>query len=135
MRKGFSLIELMVVISIIGILTAIGAVSFTTAQQKSRDAARKSDMRAVQNALEQYFTVNASEYPTAAADCQAGGLSDIFPGGLPEDPKGDQSYTYVCDADSYCVCAEMESDEGNYYSGACATSGTTKSYFCVVNQQ
>ena len=44
---GFTLIELIVVISIIGILVTIGTATYTTAQQKSRDVRRKQDLAAV----------------------------------------------------------------------------------------
>lgn len=60
-RKGFTLIELLVVIAIIGILATIIVASFTSAQQRSRDARRKADLDAVKKALE-----------LAKADCTGG---------------------------------------------------------------
>ena len=59
---GFTLIELLVVISIIGILVAVSTVSFTNAQQKSRDGRRKADLKGVQQALELYYQANG-KYP------------------------------------------------------------------------
>lgn len=61
--RGFTLIELLVVISIIAILMAVATVSYTNAQQKSRDNKRKSDLKAVQQALELYFQQNG-KYPS-----------------------------------------------------------------------
>ena len=61
-NSGFTLLELLVVISIIGILISLGAVSFTTAQKKSRDARRRTDMKQIQTALELYFN-DAGGYP------------------------------------------------------------------------
>jgi len=55
LKSGFTLIELLVVISIIAILMAVATVSYTNAQQKSRDNKRKSDLKGVQQALELYF--------------------------------------------------------------------------------
>ena len=48
---GFTLIELLVVITIIGILAGFVFVSFTKAQQKSRDSKRKADLEAVKKTL------------------------------------------------------------------------------------
>ena len=51
-KKGFTLIELLVVIAIIGILATFIVASFSSAQQRARDARRKSDLDAVKKALE-----------------------------------------------------------------------------------
>jgi len=61
-KFGFTLVELLVVISIMGILTVIVASSFTGAQQKSRDAARKANLKSVADALNVYYADNGS-YP------------------------------------------------------------------------
>src|SRR3989344_1525650 len=62
LKRGFSLIELLVVITIIAILIGAGTVSYNNAQQKGRDGKRKSDLKAIQQALEQYFQQNG-KYP------------------------------------------------------------------------
>lgn len=54
-NKGFTLIELMVVVVIIAILTSIVATSFAQAKAKSRDAKRISDLAQIQLALELAF--------------------------------------------------------------------------------
>lgn len=59
-EAGFTLIEIIVVMVIIGILVTLGGGSFITSQQKGRDARRKSDLRQIANALELY----ANDHPT-----------------------------------------------------------------------
>ena len=63
LKKGFTLIELLVVILIIGILLSVGTVSYGNAQKKTRDARRKTDLKAIQQALQQYYNKNGT-YPT-----------------------------------------------------------------------
>src|SRR3989344_4746470 len=65
-QKGFTLIELLVVITIIAILVGVAAASYTKAQQKARDGKRKSDLKAVQQALELYFQ-QYGRYPTSSS--------------------------------------------------------------------
>lgn len=64
-KSGFSLIELLVVISIIGVLVAIGMASYTNIQQKARDATRRTDIQAIAQAMEQYYQDN-NAYPSGS---------------------------------------------------------------------
>ena len=68
-RKGFTLIELLVVIAIIGILATFIVASFTSAQQKGRDAKRKSDLDAIKKALElaKSDTTGSIAYPNGTS--------------------------------------------------------------------
>lgn len=61
-QKGFTLIELLVVVAIIGMLASVVVVSLNSARAKARDAKRISDMKAVQNAIEMYYSDNG-QYP------------------------------------------------------------------------
>jgi type II secretion system protein G len=72
--QAFTLIELLVVISIIAILMAVATVSYLNAQQKGRDNKRKTDLKAIQQALEIYYTQNG-KYPsgsTGSIQCNTG---------------------------------------------------------------
>ncbi len=50
-QKAFTLIEMLVVISLIGILAALAMVSFSSVQKQARDTARKSDLKQIGNAV------------------------------------------------------------------------------------
>lgn len=141
--KGFTLLELLVTISIIGILLAIGSASFSTAQKKGRDSRRQADMTSIQKALEQCYSVDGS-YPTAvisgsSIDCTAGQTVMNL---VPDDPKSAGVYVYSVDANpatAYCLCATLENlGTGNASStggsGSCVFASTSD-YFCVSNQQ
>ena len=62
--RGFTLIELLVVISIIGMLSAIVLASLNTAKIKGQDAARISDVKSLETAMEIYYNGN-NGYPTS----------------------------------------------------------------------
>ena len=65
-QKGFTLLELLVVLAIIGIMTAIGIVAFTAAQVRARDSQRKADLKVIASVLENYFQKNKS-YPSSSS--------------------------------------------------------------------
>jgi len=60
---GFTIIELVVVITIIGILSTIGVLSYTKIQANARDSERSAKITTVAEALEKYYSQNG-EYPT-----------------------------------------------------------------------
>jgi prepilin-type N-terminal cleavage/methylation domain-containing protein len=64
-HKAFTLVELLVVISIIGILASIGLVAFRSAQARSRDAERKSDLKELSSALELFYS-DYGKYPSSS---------------------------------------------------------------------
>lgn len=65
-KSGFTLIELMVVISIVTFIASLLLVSIKDARLKARDARRLSDMHQIQNALELYAQ-DFGNYPSSNA--------------------------------------------------------------------
>lgn len=64
--RGFTLVELIVIIAVIGILVAISVVAYARFQNQANDAERESDVSTVVEALEKYYDDRA-EYPGCAA--------------------------------------------------------------------
>jgi prepilin-type N-terminal cleavage/methylation domain-containing protein len=62
-NRGFTIVELLIVIVVIGILAALVIVTYNGIQQKARDTERKTDIKALQGHLEAYWANNA-KYPT-----------------------------------------------------------------------
>lgn len=71
-QLGFTLIELMITITIIAIISAVGVVSYSQAQKIARDARRKQDLRTIATALEIYYLKN-KRYPIN--NCQSVSVS------------------------------------------------------------
>lgn len=57
-KRGFTLIEILVVVFIIGLLASIIVVIMDKNRAAARDARRKADLRTIQNALESYYAIN-----------------------------------------------------------------------------
>jgi prepilin-type N-terminal cleavage/methylation domain-containing protein len=135
-KTGFTLFELLITISIIGILTAVAVISFSSAQKKGRDARRMQDMKSIQTAAEQYYSQNSSVYPTAANfSTQLIGVLQTWP----VDPKGVGWTLYNVSAVvpnvDYCVCAGVENPvNGNSTNNQCAFAASGN-FYCVKSQQ
>ena len=79
-NSGFTLVELLVVISIIAILSVTAFVALGGQTGKARDSRRQADLAAIQSALEIHALNNLSQYPGTLADIDQNGLLDIING-------------------------------------------------------
>lgn len=133
-ERGFTLLELLVVISIIGILIGLIAVGLTRSQQRGRDSRRQADVKAIQQAFEQYHLDN-NEYDTSNIEGMAAGYLSA---GIPTDPKPDHDpYSFsTYGTDGYCICATLETGNGNSSANDCSGLGPVASgndYYCVAS--
>lgn len=62
--KGFTLVELLIVIVVIAILAAISVVAYNGIQERARDAQRNQDIKTIAKALEMYY-LDQGRYPTS----------------------------------------------------------------------
>lgn len=65
-KKGFTLIELMIVVAIIGILAAIAIPKFADLINKSKEGATKGALSSVRSAINVYYGDNEGWYPSGA---------------------------------------------------------------------
>jgi len=142
-RHGFTLIELMIVIVIIGILTTIGIFAFQSSQLKARDSRRKSDLEQVTRALEMYYNDNGA-YPLSNSGGEIVGCGSpnrvACPWGtpfsttvtymvkLPKDPNASLSYYYEKSGNGYRLYAHLE----NIQDDALPSNGSTYDRDCGI---
>lgn len=64
-QRGFTIVELLIVIVVIGILATLVIVTFTGIQQKGRNSQRQTDINAIQSHVESFYAQHGF-YPTGA---------------------------------------------------------------------
>jgi general secretion pathway protein G len=132
-ESGFTLLELLIVIVIIGILAVLIIPNLTSGPQRARDAQRKSDLRNMKTALETYFN-DSNAYPSGNYAGLPAVLQPNYIKTVPFDPKGGTSsapgyvYTPTCAGTpsvctSYVIDATVENGNDKDIK-----SGTTNTY-------
>ena len=130
-KAGFTLIEVLVAATLIGLLATVGLSGFQAVTRSGRDALRKSDLEQIRSALEIYKSENSS-YPTATTLCVPDDLeSQGYINPLPSDPKS-YSYCYVPNGSpplAYELCAHLENAvDTDSYCGPATNCGGSCNY-------
>lgn len=130
-RNGFTLVELLVVISIIAILTIVSVSSYKTAQIKARDAERKANLDSVSKSLMLYYTDNG-KFPKedvfklgTSNKGLTGPDGTVYMVKTPLDPTNDGSYKFVYKTDEkfFNLFANLENKEDSQCNGKYTITG------------
>ncbi len=133
LTKGFTLLELLIVIALIGILSAVALASLNAGKEKSQDSRRVAELKEIQKALNLYFVDNG-HYPREGfgedtssgmicASC-VGGINlilDAYMSEVPEDPSHD-GITYYYYYDGRHACGGQE-DQAVVFAAQMQTTG------------
>jgi prepilin-type N-terminal cleavage/methylation domain-containing protein len=119
-KKGFSIIEILIVITIIAILIGILLPNLNEARLKARDAKRKADIRSIAQALESYknnqslpvYPDSSSAFPAPGQPWTSGGVTYMT---MPTDPLYASNGTQYF----YRYYSNPAVDAAKYYLGAC----------------
>jgi prepilin-type N-terminal cleavage/methylation domain-containing protein len=114
--RGFTLVELLTTIAIMGILFSVVFVATASHKEKARDARRISELHSIKDAVDLYFSENGL-YPDSLSV-----VASTFGGTLPTDPLTHDPYQYIKFRDTskqYCLSAYMENRNR---SGTCINS-------------
>jgi len=89
-ESGWTLVEMLIVISLVVIMAGISVISYSSAVTRSREAVLKEDLFRMRDAIDQYFA-DRNEYPTSLDELVTQGYLRT----IPDDPFTTSSTTWL----------------------------------------
>ena len=131
-RKGFTILELLIVIAVIGILVGIALPRFKGMQDEGNIARAKGELRMLQTACESYAIHSTGNLPPATLDLVQTASPQIAPSVIPKDPFGGADYGYAKSGVWFIVWSKGPAGDGAAaISSAGAASETTDGASCI----
>jgi general secretion pathway protein G len=123
-ESGFTLMELMIVMMIIGILTTLAIPSFNAAIKSAREAVLKEDLRVMRSAIDSY-TMDKQKAPQSLDDLVQEGYLKV----IPKDPMTQSSESWVTDvSDSLHTLDQTDPGIDDVHSGSQETGSDGQPY-------
>jgi len=128
LSAGFTLIEILVAMTIVAVLTSLSLVSLQGSRKVARDGKRKADLEQIRSALEIYRS-EVKAYPPSLEN-----LVGVYMDEVPGDPVSGNSYVYnPISANSYLLCSYLETNQGPDYDSDCGGTCGSHCYYKVTN--
>lgn len=120
LEKAFTLVEILIVISIIAVVITVPIFSYGAISRNARDTRRMQDVDKVSGALQHYRNEVGTYPPATSYDDLATYLVPRYTSNLPTDPQGEnatKTYTYEVyeNGREYYLYATLEKKKGNYF--------------------
>jgi type II secretion system protein G len=144
-KFGFTLVELLVVISIIGVLVGLSVFGLQGARKASRDAVRKADLEEIRSGLGMY-KADCNSYPTSldlstsislagSGSTTSCPVTNVYITETPVDPiSPGASYIYNSpDGITYSICASLEQGGTTVSCGGSSSCGGATCNYKVTN--
>jgi prepilin-type N-terminal cleavage/methylation domain-containing protein len=143
-KRGFTIVELLVVVAVIVVLSTLFINTATLNIRKSRDARRKTDLENIRSGIETYRS-DCDAYPASIsfggslrgsgsnANCAAG---NTYINAIPQDPQNNlgKVYYYTSNGTTYTVCASLEAAaSGAPVPSGCGSCGSSACNYSATN--
>lgn len=129
-KNGFTIVELLIVVVIIGVLSTLGLTTYSSVQQKARDTKRRADIDAIAKVMESKYDIKHATY--TLTDLAAGFVNNQLPV-----PPQDNDYVVSSDGKAFVACSKLDNAPATLTHQQCVDSistGANKQYcYCKTS--